>query len=389
MAESPVHLLIRIMASKMNSDIQESEYVSSRHQFCLAHCRSPKVSDLQVLSTYFVADVVADIFRYYEELASSWPIPQTYLRRCSLVQIAESVALELHAYSTVGGHELGDKRNGGNQGSQGGGQCGGGGGGGQGGGGDRGGQGGDRIGPGQGGRSGRVQRAIGPSRPESQPFRDVAHTIISVETPQKNSHNRKQFVHQAAKDFLLDPTVVLQKNAYDPSEEITALNKNKKRLLFHGTRKSNMFRFRFSGVEPTCRPNEMSDGPAFYTTNSIQQAVAHVLYAHPNVKDLTVDPIVVLVFSVDITVLHGDQPPLGSSSKFLVNWYKHESAVHRERFIEVCVTVLMAYYCSSLFQQDVKYNLQLTSPLEVTSIDHVQIGPICLVCTKIAFILIF
>jgi len=52
----------------------------------------------------------------------------------------------------------------------------------------------------------------------------------------------------------------------------------------------------------------LSSGKAFYVTNSIEQAVAHVLYVCPRFDGLDVDPIVILVFSVDITVLHGDHP---------------------------------------------------------------------------------
>lgn len=70
----------------------------------------PKVSDLQVFSAYFVADVVADVMSYYNELSNSWSNTQMYLRRCSLAQLAESVALELHACSTIGSHECGDKQ---------------------------------------------------------------------------------------------------------------------------------------------------------------------------------------------------------------------------------------------------------------------------------------
>jgi hypothetical protein len=53
------------------------------------------------LSVYFVADVVAGIVYYYDELASLWPIPRAYLSKCSLAQLAESVALELRASSST------------------------------------------------------------------------------------------------------------------------------------------------------------------------------------------------------------------------------------------------------------------------------------------------
>jgi len=49
-----------------------------------------KVSRLQdFLSVYFVPDIVASIGRYYDELGSSCPIPQTYLSKYSLAQLGE------------------------------------------------------------------------------------------------------------------------------------------------------------------------------------------------------------------------------------------------------------------------------------------------------------
>jgi len=79
MAESPLHLLIVIMAAEKNASLHSNEV------FVLQ----------QFLSIYFVADVVTNIVFYYNELAYSCPIPQTYLRKYSLAQIGENVALEL------------------------------------------------------------------------------------------------------------------------------------------------------------------------------------------------------------------------------------------------------------------------------------------------------
>jgi len=41
----------------------------------------------------------------------------------------------------------------------------------------------------------------------------------------------------------------------------------------------------------------MSSDRAFYVSNLIEQAVAHVLYVCPRLTTLDVDPIVILVFS--------------------------------------------------------------------------------------------
>ena len=161
------------------------------------------MSNLQIfLPVYYV---VAGIVYYYDELASLWPIPRAYLSKCSLAQLAESVALELHASSstftpatfssTVGGSGAGVQ--GGQSDSDGrGGQEGGRGGqeGDQGGvqGGQEGGRGGRGGRSGRGGRGGRVgwggrgdcgrEEVDVPLSPEGRLFRDVIPTIIPMDT---------------------------------------------------------------------------------------------------------------------------------------------------------------------------------------------------------------
>jgi len=181
------------------------------------------VSNLQnFLLVYYV---VAGIVYYYDELASPWPIPRVYLNKCSLAQLAESVALEFHALSStitpatfsstvdgsdavvqggqsgsngrggqdgqrVGqdGQRVGqDGGRGGQEGDQGGGQ------GGQEGG--RGGRGG-RVGWGGRGDCGREGEDV-PLSPEGPLFRDVILTIIPMDTfttPKKNSRHQKSTI---------------------------------------------------------------------------------------------------------------------------------------------------------------------------------------------------
>ena len=354
------------------------------------------VADIQqYLSAYFVPDVVTGIVCYYNELASSWPIPQTYLAKYSLAQIGENVALELHALcsvfapttlsDTVGGsggggqnvrgHGRGDERVGiqsnrngiGDQRPQSIHN-------------DRGGRG------GRGGRDGRGGRGRTLLLPEGQRFRDTLPTVISVDTfvtPKKSQHQRS-IVYQAARTFLLDPIVEdLQSKAYDPYEKIPLDSENKTRMLFHGTRRSRLPRFQANGVDPQWRPNEMSSDPAFYVTNSIEQAVAHVLYVCPRPTTLDVDPIIILVFSVDVTVLHGDRPSPNPSASFANRWFEHDDLEHRQSFIEVwSIYGLNSCLLLRLFQQYAEYNLGLTRWEPLASHGHVQdvqIGPICLV----------
>jgi hypothetical protein len=155
-------------------------------------------------------------------------------------------------------------------------------------------------------------------------------------TPQKKSRNQKAVIHRAARKFLSDPIVKdLQLNAYDPYEEIMPNNEEKTRFLFHGTRRSRLPSFEDHGVAPVWRPNELCCGRAFYVTNSIEQAVAHVLYACPRPPDLDVDPIIILVFSVDIPILHGYQPSPDPSITFSVKWFEGHDPEHRQEFLEV------------------------------------------------------
>lgn len=83
LVESPVHLLVDIMSCAKDGYTRTSEGL-------LQVGSLSKVSRLQdFLSLYFVPDIVASIGRYYDELGSSCPIPQTYLSKYSLAQLGE------------------------------------------------------------------------------------------------------------------------------------------------------------------------------------------------------------------------------------------------------------------------------------------------------------
>jgi hypothetical protein len=75
----------------------------------------------------------------------------------------------------------------------------------------------------------------------------------------------------------------------------------------------------------------------FYLTNSIEQAVAHVLYVCPKlaVTGLDIDPIVILVFSVDVAMLHGDCPSRKPSVTLTNRWFEHDNPEHCQSFLEV------------------------------------------------------
>jgi hypothetical protein len=49
--------------------------------------------------------------------------------------------------------------------------------------------------------------------------------------------------------------------------------------------------------------------------------------------------IIILVFSVNVTVLYGDQPLPNSLVTFSMNWFKHEDLEYFQDFIEVYVIV--------------------------------------------------
>lgn len=138
---------------------------------------------------------MASIGRYYDELASSYPIPQSYLCKYSLAQLEESIALELWdaSYSDQDQRKVDGKR--GIQASQGS----------QDGEDSRG----DKVGRGarrgRGGRESQSRRWRTPLCPEGRHFRDIIPTIISVDTlitPMKFQH---QQLGIQLKSFFLDP----------------------------------------------------------------------------------------------------------------------------------------------------------------------------------------
>jgi hypothetical protein len=130
----------------------------------------------------------------------------------------------------------------------------------------------------------RSRKDIGPlraPRSEGQRFRDIVPTVIHIDTPliMEKLNLRKSILYRPSKTFHLHPIAQrLQSRAYRPYEHVPFDAADKNRLLFHGTRKSCLQRFQLEGVLPRWAPNEMCSGRAFYVTNSIEQAVAHVLF---------------------------------------------------------------------------------------------------------------
>ena len=144
---------------------------------------------------------------------------------------------------------------------------------------------GGRGGVGRGGRGSRGRGGQGHSstRPEGRRFRETKATIMSVETfvtPQKDSKNKNSANLQAAENFLSHPAVINLYEGIRPIRGSHAQRQGQEAGL--STRRSELYKFGDRGVDPMWKANEMSDGRAFYTTNSIQQAVAHVLYVHPS-----------------------------------------------------------------------------------------------------------
>ena len=188
--------------------------------------------------TYFVAGIVASIVCYYDELATSWPIPDKY----SLAQLGESVALELYGScatfvpttlsSTVGGsgaaQSIGDPEHG--------------------------------VGGNKADRCDAEGRAVGVVGvdilwyfhfPKANAF-ETSYQQSYVDTfitPKKSKHQQST-IRQAARNFLRHPIVMdIQSKAYDPYEEISLDSENKTRMSFHGTRKSRLHRFKTNGVD--------------------------------------------------------------------------------------------------------------------------------------------
>ena len=85
------------------------------------------------------------------------------------------------------------------------------------------------------------------------------------------------------------------------------------------------------------RPNGLCPDQAFYTTNLVEQAVADVLYGCPQPTLDIVDPIVILVFAVDVTVLHGDRSLPNKAIIFSTYWCEHDDLERCQELIEVGV----------------------------------------------------
>lgn len=115
----------------------------------------------------------------------------------------------------------------------------------------------------------------------------------------------------AASDKIGDLTARL----YDPNVCETG-----RLFLYHGTRHCSLEGFRSVGILPSLRKNEFSVNAAFYVSNSLRHAYEHPLHYH-SAKSVA-DPVSVLVFEIDVKVLHGEKLPLDAIHPFTCKWFQ-------------------------------------------------------------------
>lgn len=146
-------------------------------------------------------------------------------------------------------------------------------------------------------------------------------------TPDKDDDKKVETVAQRSFAFKNHGNVDEGREVlYNPCDD-----EDKKVCLYHGTRTSMLESFRRHGIQPPFRRNEFSAKEAFYVSNSVQSAVEHPLHNHPG-KESMVDPLAVLVFHVDIGILHGEKA-LPSGEKLKVYWFEGPS----EEWLTFCI----------------------------------------------------
>lgn len=130
--------------------------------------------------------------------------------------------------------------------------------------------------------------------------------LSTFETPPNGSSDKSKRVETLAQRsfaFLchenVDEGVDVMYNPIEEEEKIVR--------LYHGTQSSSLESFKRKGIASCSfkNENEFSASVGFYLTNSLQQAFEHPVHTHPG--KLTNDPLSVLVFNVDIKVLHGEK----------------------------------------------------------------------------------
>lgn len=139
--------------------------------------------------------------------------------------------------------------------------------------------------------------------------------LPSFSVPPRGDHCRSRILKHRSSQFVFDDRVGDQREMlYNPHN-----SQSRKVLLYHGTRSSSLSQFKKRGIDPPPRRNEFSRDTAFYVSNSIRHAYEHPMHTHP--ARCIADPICVLVFELDASVLNGLKPPQGETSSLTVLWF--------------------------------------------------------------------
>ncbi|MCO5578088.1 hypothetical protein L7F22_031926 [Adiantum nelumboides] len=157
--------------------------------------------------------------------------------------------------------------------------------------------------------------------------------LSAFHTPPKNAFNRSQTLKARSRLFSTHPNIQGGlTHMYDPF-----YSQRRRVLLYHGTRSFSLGSFKSKGIFPKLRPNEFSVTYVFCTSNSLRQA-----FEHPNkhVAGNTVDPVSVLVFEVDVAVLHGEKLPIGESSEFKCKWFPGDTPARLKAWSDFCAANL-------------------------------------------------
>lgn len=166
-------------------------------------------------------------------------------------------------------------------------------------------------------------------------FPELEQKVIIIQmspfhTPPNGDYSKTSTLRFCSQEFMNSCTIGDLYNAkrlYDPGYSCKGHV-----FLYHGTRSSSLFAFKSIGIVPTLRRNEFSVGPSFYVSNSLRHAYEHPLHKHVSQG---VDPVSVLVFEVDVAVLHGDKSPEGEATSFKVKWFPCHTPVE-EKWSDFC-----------------------------------------------------
>lgn len=143
----------------------------------------------------------------------------------------------------------------------------------------------------------------------------VVVPMSSFSTPPYGDHDRHHALKAWSWEFVSHSLVG------DHSEKVYNPNtcESGSVFLFHGTRNRHLDSFQRRGIFPLFNRNEFSMREAFYVSNSIRQTFEHSLHHHLSTS--TTDTIIVILFEVDVRVLHGLEPPLGECTPLTNLWF--------------------------------------------------------------------